>query len=356
MLTQTQKKLLMKGLWMALAVLLLWVFFRWGLGVAAPFLIALLISRLIEPLVLKLVKQLRWPRWLASAVCVVVSYLLLFGFCYLLVSQVLVEVGGLLRRLPEWMAGLPDFTERLTTRVRTLIIAAPIEMQDFLNNTLNDVISQGANIPQGLYSALGGFVTGAAAAVPNVLLFLVTSILSTVFVSGDYPHVSAFIVRQLPDKWRERLLRAKGHLTGTLGKWLKAQLLLMGITFALLCIGFVIIGVEYPLIVAAVVALVDALPVVGLGIVLIPWAIVAFLTVGSEMGIGLLVLFLVCSLTRSFAEPKLVGKQIGLHPLITLVAMYVGFRVFGVLGMILCPVLAITLRQMQTWGYVKLWK
>jgi sporulation integral membrane protein YtvI len=218
------------------------------------------------------------------------------------------------------------------------------------------MLDEGVTIPQSVYAALGGLVTGVAGALPNLFLFVITCVLSTYFLSSDFPQVSAFLLRQLPVSLREKAARARGHLSVTLGKWLKAQAILILLTFLQLCAGMWILGVAYPLTAAGTVALVDALPVLGLGAVLLPWAGIALLMGEPGRALGLVILFAVCSLTRSFAEPKLVGKQIGLPPVVAMLAMYVGFQTFGVLGMILFPFLAITLKQMQDWGYVRLWK
>ncbi len=349
-------KLLWRMLLIALGLALVWVFLRWGLFWLLPFLIAMFIARLMEYPVILLNKRLKLPRWAASAICTLLVYGVLSVLIYLLVSRIIIEVGGLLNQLPEWMAGLPDVADRFTRRIRAIIVAAPVGMQEFLNNSLDSVIKEGITIPQSLYQTLGSWVTGVAGALPNLFLFVITSVLSTYFISSDYPRVSAFIMRQLPERWQERVARTKTHLMGTLGKWLKAQGLLLLMTFVQLCVGFLLIGVEFPLLIAAVVCLVDALPILGLGIVLVPWALISLLAGNTARAIGLILVFAVCSLVRSFAEPKLVGEQIGLPPIVTMLAMYVGFQTFGVLGMVLFPIVAITLKQLQEWGYVKLWR
>ncbi len=353
---QMQRKRLLRLFYVLIVLVALWVFFRWGLVIVLPFLIALLLARLLEPAVTLLRKRLRLPRWAASAICTLLCFGALFGIVYLIAARVFIELGRLLQQLPEWMAGLPDVADRVTRRIQTLIVAAPVPIQDFLTNTWEKLIREGISVPQSLYTFIGDFIRGVAGAVPAMLLFLITCVLSTYFISSDYPRVARFILRQFPERWREKILRTKGHLTGTLGKWLKAQALLMLITFLILCLGFSLLSVQTPLLAAALVALIDALPVIGLGLVLVPWALGLLLLGSTTQAFGMMALFLVCTLTRSFSEPKLVGRQIGLHPIVTLVCMYVGFQLLGILGIILAPLVAITLKQLQEWGYIRLWK
>ena len=155
---------------------------------------------------------------------------------------------------------------------------------------------------------------------------------------------------RLPPPWRTRLGRVAGGLREALGGWLKAQGLLMLITFGELAAGFLLLRVELSLLLAGLVALVDALPVFGTGTVLLPWAVLALLGGDVRMSVGLLVLYSVISLVRSLLEPRLVGARVGLPPLAALVCMYVGFQALGVLGMLLAPLAAVLARQLWDSG------
>jgi predicted PurR-regulated permease PerM len=124
-------------------------------------------------------------------------------------------------------------------------------------------------------------------------------------------------------------------------KYIKAYGILLLLTFALLLIGFWILGVEYAFLLAFLIALADLLPVIGVGTILIPWGIIMLIQKEFYLGFGLLILFLAISLIRQVAEPKVLGKSLGLHPLLALFATYVGFTLFGLLGMILAPIVAL---------------
>ena len=129
-------------------------------------------------------------------------------------------------------------------------------------------------------------------------------------------------------------------------RYIKAYGILLAMTFALLLVGFWTLRVEYAFLLAFLIALADLLPVIGVGTVLIPWGIVMLLQKQFYLGFGLLILYLVISLVRQVAEPKVLGKSLGLHPLLTLFATYVGFTLFGLLGMILAPVAALLAKRL----------
>ena len=162
-----------------------------------------------------------------------------------------------------------------------------------------------------------------------------------------------FLLRLLPSKLQPVLLRCKQHLCGTLLRMLKAYLILLLITFLQLFLGFFLLDIEQPLLWATVLALLDFLPFIGTGLILIPWGIFELLTGRGALGAGLLILFAILTLVHNLMEPKLVSSSIGLHPLATLLAMYAGLRFFGFSGLLLAPVAVLFLRFLQEEGLLK---
>ena len=194
-----------------------------------------------------------------------------------------------------------------------------------------------------------------AAALPGVFLFCGTTALAVFFTAGSYPRVMAFFRRQLGHRL-DRARGVKANLLSTLGKWCRAQAILLGVTFCQLLAGFLLMGQRYALLLAAVTALVDALPVFGTGTVLLPWAAVCLLAGQAPRAVALAALYAVISAVRSLLEPKVMAAQAGLPPLAALAAMYAGFRALGVAGMILLPMALLFVKQLHDEGYVGLWK
>lgn len=338
------------------AVAGVWVFWRWALPVLMPFLLGFLIAALIEKPVKWIMKRAHMPRWAASLSMTLAILGVLAGLIYILVSRIVYETGRLLRQLPELMTKLPVMSKDINLKLEAVVTAAPVEFQDFLRSSIDNMLSEGLNIPSELYTWLGNFITGFVGALPAIALFGIALTLSVYMLSSDYPGVAQFIMRQIPQKWRGRALQIGQNFMPTLGKWLKAQGILIAMNAGLAFIGFMLLRVEYTMIMVGVIAVVDALPIVGSGFVLVPWAAFCLINGNTGMGVGLLILFLVLSLVRTVSEPRVVGAQIGLHPLASLLAIYAGYKVMGVWGMILFPFLAIFAVQLHEWGYIKLWK
>jgi sporulation integral membrane protein YtvI len=164
-------------------------------------------------------------------------------------------------------------------------------------------------------------------------------------ISARLPKIREWIHAHLPKAWHEKYAPYLQTLKKTLCGWLVAQAKLVGVTFCILAVGFLLLRISHPLLWAAATCLVDILPILGTGTVLIPWSLVCFLQNDSLRAVGLLAIYTVISLLRSVLEPRLIGKQLGLDPLITLLAIYAGYRLWGLPGMLLAPILAVTATQ-----------
>ena len=353
-------KKIISFLWKLLAAALIaagvLVFFRWLLAWVLPFLIAMLAAKLMEPVIRKLTERCKIPRWLAAALLtlVVVGAILTLAFWGL--SRLVYEARGWLGQLPALLSNMPDWAAAFRGQLESLIAAAPEEMREFLRGSLESLLEGGVGIPGEIYTLLMGWITSLASALPAVMLFSIALVLSTYFISSDYPRVVRAILSQIPARWQEKAMEMLRHTMNTMGKWLRAQGILALTTFMTAAAGLLILRVEYAVVIALVVAFVDALPVLGPGLALLPWSLYCLIAGETARGLGLVILYAVISLVRGFWEPKLVGRQIGLHPLMTLMAMYIGFKAVGIAGMILFPLLAIVWKQLSAWGYLKMWK
>jgi sporulation integral membrane protein YtvI len=189
-------------------------------------------------------------------------------------------------------------------------------------------------------AAVLGWVTSSA-------LTVATAVLAAFMISAKLPRMRSWLHGRLPDAWQERYLPALKGVKHTLIGWLTAQLKLSGITMVLLLVGFWILQIPYGPVWAVGVALVDAFPVLGTGTVLIPWSLICLLQGETVRGAGLLGLYGLVWLVRSVMEPRLLGKELGLDPLVTLMAMYAGYKLLGLVGMILSPLLAVAVVRLM---------
>ncbi len=251
------------------------------------------------------------------------------------------EVEPLLRGIIAW---LDDTAIRLDPSVR---------------NTISDSITQMVDAIGNLVSSLSVRVVGAATnyltTVPGTVLRVVITVIASFFFAADYPRVIGAMARALPRKALELLMDVKQYLSGTLFKILRSYFFIMCITYAEVCLGLAILGIKRFWLFAIFIAILDVLPVLGTGTVLIPWAVILLAQGEIGLAVGMLILYVAVFVIRQVIEPRIVGQQVGLHPIVILVSMFAGLQVFGGLGLFGLPILVALIHHLYTNGKLP-WK
>lgn len=323
----------------------LWVGTVFLLPVVLPFLIALAVARLAQPLVRFLERRAPLPHWLSSGAVILGMFALLGLGLFFLLKGVFGELVRFTQALPALLESLAVPLSRLRAWLEELTARAPEFLAGSLQAGIDGLFQSGSVLAEKGYEALFSLVSGVVTGLPDFFLFLVTTILASFMLCAQYDALGAWARRQVPPAWREKVETIAKSLRTTLVAWLQAQLKLIGINFLVLTMGLMLLQVDYPFLFGGLIALIDALPVFGTGTVLLPWSVLRFLRGDTRRGVGLLLLYGATYLSRTVLEPRLVGKQMGLHPLLTLLALYAGYRVLGVLGMILFPIGALLIKQ-----------
>lgn len=319
---------------------------RYLLPLVSPFLLGLILALAAEPLIRFLTGKLRLRRGLAAGIGVSMS------FCFL-AFLVLMACGLILRELRALAGILPDLEntirggmDSLSGWAMELVQKAPDGVRAMLTRNVTVFFTDGSALLDRVTNWLLKLASGFLSAVPDSALTLGTAVISSFMISAKLPKITAFCRSRLPMAKLQPIFATLKRLKTALWGWLKAQLKLSGVTFLVVAAGFLLLGIPYAPLWAALVAIVDAFPVLGTGAALIPWSLISFLQGDRVQAFGLLGLYAAAALTRSVLEPRLVGRQLGLDPLVTLAALYVGYKLFGLLGMLLAPMLAVTVAQL----------
>ncbi len=306
-----------------------------------PFLIAFGLSSLMEPLIKVLNKKLRISRRISAPIILLLMLAVIITLVVLGVLRLIDEIRALIITAPAFFTQLYAQINELMIEGSKYIEWLPTEITDnlgsVLSNLSNTVTSFGKTVVK------GAFVT--AISLPEAIIFTIITILATFFMAKDREKISSVLMHQLPEIWITRILKIKKDLFSAIFGYIRAALIIMVITFTELLIGLSIIGVEYALLLAFLIAIIDALPVLGAGGVLIPWSLYSFITGDIRMGVSVIVLYLVVLVIRQIVEPKVVGQQIGVYPLVTLLAMYIGLKLIGFAGLILGPITFLLIRN-----------
>lgn len=320
-----------------------------------PFLIGFIVSKIIKKPVEFLNKKLKFPRPLAVILSLFVFIAIIVGLCYLLITNLfreLVDLGyrsnylipAMYNAISYWITQGADF---ISLNLPTELV---ISLQNSALNIINSILTTLTNFVSHAATAIVNLVV----ALPNALVYIIITFLASFFISCDNKKIYDSLAMHIPNNWLNRVESLVNDLFKALGGYIRAQCIMICITFTELFIAFNIFNVDYALILAIVISIVDALPILGTGTVLLPWAVFNILTGNYTFAVCLVVLYLFVLAVRQLIEPKVVGTQIGIYPLLTLAAMYAGVQITGnVLGLIVGPIVLIIVKNVLSQIYEK---
>lgn len=344
-----QKAFIIHVIYYAFLCLLLYIVIKFVLPLLMPFVIGIIIALIFRNPIDFLTKKTHVKRSFVSIFILIIFYSLIA----LIVSLIGLKVFNFLK---DFILSLPDMFNN-SIKPALLKIMDDLgqrfpSIKDYLDNFINNL----GDTINSISAPLPGKIAGFAGHLPSLLINLIFTIVASFFFTIDYYKITRFIVRQFTGERREMVLKLKDNGIGTLGKFIRAYAAIISITFIELSVGFWILRIPNPFLFGALVAIIDILPILGTGAVLIPWSIISFIMGNTSLGIGILLLYIFVTVVRQTIEPKIVGQQIGLHPLLTLLLMYVGTKLMGVLGLLLLPILATIIKKLDDEGTIHIIK
>lgn len=328
----------------------IYVSIKYLLPFLAPFVIALVVSYINEPVV-RLLEKIRIPRKIAACISLLFTMSVLGFVITLGVIKIYNELTALQDNINYYSIDISDKLNKLLFKFTKFYNTLPVEVTGTITTNLSTITTK----ITALITAIIQTAIGTVSSIPRVTVFAIVSILATYFISSDRKAISSFFYRQLPFSWRKRLTGIKKDTIKALIGYFKAILILMGFTFIEVSVGLFILDIKYAFLLALVVALSDAIPIVGTGVVMLPWILWNVFTGNMPLAFGLAIIYILGILIRQIMEPKIIGSQIGLHPLVTLIAMYIGLQFFSILGMFIGPISMIIVKNLQDAGAMRLW-
>ena len=345
---EKKTKTIPRFVWALIFVALGYFVIRYAAGMLLPFIIGYLISLVISPIVRFLWERAKIPKRFSSVVLVLLILLFIGVLVYLGVSRLYEEIAGLVSRLESrdetlilplenMFLSIRQFFSRFeffeTIEKLTGIEDVGKKISSALFDSVYSVLSR---IPESLASVIGK--------TPRLLIGFFVTVLASYYFVCDKDKIKGGLIDILPRRAYNILERLLLGARTTMRKYARGYLLILLITFAESLIGLAILGVRYSFLLAVLIAAVDILPVLGAGTVLIPWAAVLFFMKNYRLALGLIILYGVMTIIRQLAEPKIIGKSLGLHPIVSLFSMYAGLYFFGIWGMILGPAVSLIVK------------
>jgi sporulation integral membrane protein YtvI len=346
-------KALYYGFWAGFVFLLI----NYCLPLITPFIFAFLFAFVIRRLAVRTRNKIRLPLKLICGV-----YVLIF---YCTIGLLLTFLGiGAVAKLTEFVINIPalydSLFQPLLNNIFETIQKTMLRMDPTITDSLTDLYDQ---LLASVGSMLGDFsgwmlalISNLVSSVPGLAIKILLMIIATFFAAMDFDKFTNYVSRQITPEQKNILKHIRDYLTGTVLRVLRAYGIIMSITAIELSIGLTIIGINNSILIAFCIAIFDVLPVLGTGGIMIPWTIITLILGDYKMGVSLLAIYLIVTVVRNVIEPKIVGPQLGLHPLVTLMSLFVGAQLFGVLGLFGFPIGLSLLLHLNNKGIIHIFK
>lgn len=320
-----------------------------------PFVIGFFVAMTIQRPINFIHKKTKIPDKIIAIILVLLILSALGLAIYGILAWLFNELGIVVNYLSIFFRDFPKMLDDIKQTYPTVFsfIDGSVELP-FID--IEVIFSKGSEMLADLAKSLTNLTFDFAKSLPTLLVSLIITIVACCYFSVDYNNIARFIKAQLSDRVRHILVESKRIFYSSIFKYVKAYGLIIFITFAELSVALLIMGIEHSIPLAALISIVDILPVLGVGTVLIPWGIINIILGNYLLGIEIIVTYIIITVVRNILEPKIVGDYVGLHPLITLMSMYVGIKLFGAIGIIILPFTLVILNQLNKAGTIKLWK
>ena len=345
---EIKKNFVINAAFYAIIAVIVIALYRYILPIMTPFIIGFCIASVVQiPLNRIRLKHPKQKRVLALVFCV------LF---YAVVVSLLILVGyAIVREVQTFIAALPGlfrdtvypFLMEMAGRIEELLAPINPELTEQILEMGKSAVKSLGQFATDLSAGAVKLVASGAVSIPGIIVQIVITVVSSFFIAADYRLVLDFLKKLIPDRHRAYVIQVTRYAEQAVLVYIKSYSLLFLITFVELWLGLSIMKIPYALAIGLGIAVFDLMPVLGTGGILLPWAAVLLVMGNFPLSLGILLLYIIITAVRNTLEPKIVGEQIGLHPLATLVAMVLGLQLAGLLGMILFPITLVAVTNLR---------
>lgn len=311
-----------------------------------PFLIAYIISIIIEPLIKFVRKKTSFSRKTSSVIVLVGIFSILVVILVYGGIKLITETTNFLSGLNNYIEIVMNFINNISSKVNLDRFNLSKEVISIFENSTSEFLNTLTEQIKNLLNKILEYITS----IPNLFINIVITVLATYFISSDKLYILDRMEHHLSKKMVGKIITHAKEITSSLGGYLKAEIILSFITFIIVLTGlniFYLIGLDvgYPILMAILIGFVDALPILGAGSIMIPWGLILFIRGSNSLALSVFGLYIFIVVAKQLIEPKLVSSNIGIHPIFTLLAMYTSFKIIGVIGLLVGPILLIIIKN-----------
>ncbi len=369
---EKKRKFIINTVYAAIIIALFYLFFKYALGTVFPILCSVIVAMALQRPVTFITKKTHINKGFVSAVCVLLSFFFIIAVLGLIIVWIGSEFKGFFRYFMVQLEDIPSLIDNIKGYLENILTFLPEKVEtavmNFINEKADTLFSSADNSASGStdfdFSILSTPLLGiwnTAKQIPTTLVSIVVAIVACCFMTADFDSVRNLVLGFFNPETREKIIRAKRLLFPSLGKMVKAYAIIITITFCELTLGLSILRLlniydgSYIFVISAITAVIDIVPVLGTGTVLIPWALYNFISGNYSLAIGLIIIYACITVIRQVIEPKLVATQLGLPAFLTIVSMFIGSQIFGVIGIFILPITIVMLKLLNDEGIINIY-
>jgi sporulation integral membrane protein YtvI len=335
---------------MAIGILVLYGLFTVGL----PFLLALVTAIFLDPLTTLLMRVAKMKRFVAATIISTAFTLLMVALIYFIGMNVVTELIDLGRKAPNYMEDVNNYVDQAVVRTQVFYDSLSPEMAAQVQTWVERGTETLTGALTSILSGISGFFLNMAGKIPNLFMLLIIYVITLYLCMYNLPNLKVAFLSMFETKTKDKMENVLTYLREAIFGFIRAQLIMAIFTYLLTFIGLLVLRAEYPLAISLLVMVMEFVPVIGTGIIFIPWIIYQLLLGYTGMGIGLFVLFLVLIILRRIVEPKVLSDAVGINSLAALISLYIGFEWLGFAGLFLGPLVVIIYQALRKAGVLVL--
>lgn len=368
---EKKRSFIINTIYAAIIIALFYLFFKYALGTVFPIICAAVVAMILQKPVDFISRTTHIKRGFVSAVSVLFSFFFLVAILGLILVWIGSEFKGFFQYFMVQLEDIPALIEKVRGYLANILTFLPEKAEtavmSFINEKINVLFNSNSDTTTGSpdfdFSILSTPLLGiwnTAKQIPTTLVSIVVAIVACCFMTADFDSLRNFVLGFFKPETQNKIVRAKRLLFPSLGKMVKAYAIIITITFCELSLGLSILKLlniydgGYIFVISALTAVIDIVPVLGTGTVLIPWALYNLISGNYALAIGLLVIYACITVIRQVIEPKLVATQLGLPAFLTIVSMFIGSQIFGVIGIFILPITIVMLKLLNDEGIISI--
>lgn len=345
---EAKKKFIINVAYYGIILVVIGLLYKVVIPILMPFIIGFCVASFINFVVYKTKPRSPKIHKCLAILFTIIFYLVIGGLVVAATVKLISELVDFARDIPNlFQTQLMPLFVIISEYAEKILVPIDEELASLINDIATRFVAKISDFLVDYSQAAVRFVANGIVGIPGLLVAVILTLVSTFYFTADYTRITGFVVSKIPEKKRNYFVNVYRYGKKAIAAFLKTYFALFLLTYSELCIGFMILGIPYAALLGFTIAIFDILPVLGVGGVLLPWAVIQGIMGNYKMAIGLLILYIIITVVRNTLESKIVGEQIGLHPLATLIVMILGLKLIGLVGLILFPITLVAIVNMK---------